>query len=109
MIQAQMLIKNANIITLDGSSSHAGSLAVTNGIISGIWPESEPSLREIQLSSHTEVIDLGGRVLIPGFVDTHNHILSYGLSHFNVNCSTPPHRKIGDFLNRINLQVKETK
>ncbi|TQR09652.1 amidohydrolase [Psychrobacillus soli] len=107
-----MIIKNANIITLDKQNTRASSLAVKNGLICGIWTETEPSASNLlkwTASPTTEVIDLKGATLLPGFIDTHNHILMYGLATGKLNCSSPPNRTINDILELVRLKAKETK
>ncbi|MBP2077035.1 amidohydrolase [Oceanobacillus polygoni] len=107
MENIDLLITNATILTLDKQNSRSGSLAVTNGRISGIWTESEPP-STIILTPRTEVLNLNGRTIIPGFIDTHNHILMYALNKNKVNCSTPPNSSVDDILERVKLMAIDT-
>ncbi|PIC63016.1 hypothetical protein CSV79_14035 [Sporosarcina sp. P13] len=107
MNTVELIIINANILTLDKQNKRARSLAVKDGRISGIWPENRPPTSEVNVTSSTEVIDLAGATLLPGFIDTHNHILSYGLMKDKVNCSTPPNRAIADIVELIDCYVKK--
>lgn len=66
----RLLINNATIITLDNENSIlTGSLIVEQGRISAII--SEPYSK---FSEFDEVIDGTGKVLIPGFIQTHIHL-----------------------------------
>ncbi|UOQ94856.1 amidohydrolase [Halobacillus shinanisalinarum] len=103
-----LLIKNANIVTIDEQNNRARSLAVSNGVISQIWTAPEPPQDEINLTSETKVIDLKEATLIPGFIDTHNHLLMYSLFRKQVNCSTPPNESIPDILEKVKEQVAAT-
>ncbi|KAL4905154.1 hypothetical protein BDW74DRAFT_167880 [Aspergillus multicolor] len=38
------------------------------------------SLEDVNITSDATIIDLEGRIVIPGFIDAHVHILQYGLS-----------------------------
>lgn len=76
MDKINVLITNANILTLDEQNTIARSLAISNGRINKIWVEPEPP-STFSVEPDTEVIDLKGKTLIPGFIDTHNHILMY--------------------------------
>ena len=41
----------------------------------------------------TELVDLGGRTMLPGFVDPHGHVTMGGLQAASANL-LPPHRAI---------------
>lgn len=107
MRETDFIIKNANILTMDEDIWRAGSLAVTDGRISGIWNEAEPPQNGINETEETETIDLEGYTLMPGFIDTHNHILMYAQQRNQANCSTPPNKNIDEVLDRIRLKVRE--
>ncbi|GGC85367.1 amidohydrolase [Thalassobacillus devorans] len=106
MNDIDLLIKNAAVLTLDEENTHAGSVAVSNGRIVKIWPEKEPAIEEIP--EKTEVIDLDGATLIPGFIDTHNHLLMYARFRKQANCSSPLNRNIPDVLEQLKAQIDKT-
>lgn len=101
MDKVDFVIINANVLTLDQDNRRAGSIAVTNGHITGIWKESEPPRNSVNITTETEVINLKGNTLIPGFIDTHNHILGYSQSRQLVDCSSPLNRNIDDVIGNI--------
>ncbi|UOQ95122.1 amidohydrolase [Halobacillus shinanisalinarum] len=107
MFKADLLLTNANVLTLDEDNTRACSLAVTNGRISGVWPDAEPPKNEVETGADTEVVNLNGATLIPGFIDTHNHILMYAQSRKKVNCSTPPNQSISDILKSLGNKIIE--
>lgn len=108
MVHTDMLLTNANVITLDEESHRAGSVAVSNGRISGIWAESEPSTSEVNITTKTEVINLKGATLIPGFIDTHTHLSGYGLQKKQVDCGSPLNKSISDIQERIAKKATDT-
>src|SRR5437016_9470878 len=64
-----LLIRNATIITLDARNRIlTGDVLVENNHIAAISPASITSARP------DEVIEARGRVLLPGFVQTHIHL-----------------------------------
>lgn len=98
-MKADLLITNGNILTLNEFNHIAGSLAVADGRIIGIWESVKPPNGVIETISKT--IHLGGSTLIPGFIDTHNHILDYSLNKDKVDCSSPLNQNFRDITMRI--------
>ncbi|MBP2257450.1 amidohydrolase [Virgibacillus alimentarius] len=108
MTKIDVLFTNANVLTLDKNNSRSRSVAVSNGKIFGIWNEPEPPSNVLHTTEQTKVIDLKGATLMPGFIDTHNHILMYGLLRDQVNCSTPPNESIANITEAIGQKTEET-
>lgn len=54
----------------------------------------------------TRVIDLGGRLLMPGFIDAHVHLAAFGASLDEVDCKYPAVRSIGDIQDRIRERAR---
>ncbi|WP_121640298.1 amidohydrolase [Virgibacillus sp. Bac330] len=108
MMSDQKIFINGNILTMDETNTIASSIAIKNGTIIGIWEEKQPPLEVITATDTVETIDLAGKTMLPGFIDTHNHILMYGLFYDQVNCSTPPNASIPDILKRIENKVAST-
>lgn len=71
--EPDLLLVNANVLTMDPGRPRAGAVAVAGGRIVGIYA-GRPDV------SAKEVIDLRGRTLIPGFHDAHNHMAGFGLA-----------------------------
>lgn len=68
--QADLIIQNANIVTMDEGASRAEALAVKNGTFL-IVSDNESVLRH--RGDHTMVIDAEGKTVIPGIIDAHMH------------------------------------
>jgi predicted amidohydrolase YtcJ len=101
MIEANLLFINGNVLTLDKDNFIAGSIAVSGDKIVGRWTEKKPPESELSQVNNCKVIDLQGATLIPGFIDTHNHILMHALNMNKIDCSTPANKSIKDILNKI--------
>lgn len=72
---ADLILKNANIITLDDRIPEADTLVIEKGRIAYAGPsEGAAAYRD----PVTEEIDLKGQTLIPGFNDNHLHAVSTG-------------------------------
>ena len=80
-----LLLTNANVATMDGEEPFGlvedGAIGISDGKIAWIGPSA--AAREDQAG---EVRDLGGRVVTPGLVDPHTHIVygEEGLDDFEV-------------------------
>ncbi len=74
---------NGRIITLDDRSSVAEALAVRDGKIAAIGRSAD--IRGLA-GSATRIVDLGGRTVIPGLIDSHMHAIRAALFyHTEVN------------------------
>ena len=67
---ADLILVNGKVITVDARDSIAEAVAVTGGRIVAVGTSAEVRARA---GSATQVIDLGGRAMTPGLIDTHVH------------------------------------
>ena len=79
--EPDLLLVNANVLTMDPGRPAASAVAVAGGRIVGVY-DGEPDV------SAKDVIDLRGLTLIPGFHDAHNHMIGFGLSLTEVDLRT---------------------
>lgn len=70
---ADLVLHNGKIVTLDDANRIASSIVIRDGTIVAIGDE---SLVGAYRSSRT--IDLRGRMVMPGFIDSHTHVWGYG-------------------------------
>ncbi len=61
-----LVIENARIVDGTGAPAFLGGVRIEAGSITHVGPDVSPG-------PGAEVVDAGGRVLAPGFVDTHSH------------------------------------
>ncbi|XP_004514888.1 protein LONG AFTER FAR-RED 3 isoform X2 [Cicer arietinum] len=78
---ADLIIKNGVIYTSDESLPFAQSMAVANGRVLRIGNHS--FVQEVA-GYGTQVLDLEGKVVVPGFIDSHVHFISGGLQMMQV-------------------------
>lgn len=79
---ADLVLLNGEVRTMDDRVPAARALAVSGGRIVGIGTDADITKR---IGPETEVIDAGGRLVLPGFNDAHVHFLSVGNQFFSVN------------------------
>lgn len=79
---ADLVLKNGKIVTVDESIPEAQALAVSGDVIVAVGSDKkiEPYIGET-----TRVIDLEGKLAIPGFVESHGHFTSIGRSKMQLD------------------------
>jgi predicted amidohydrolase YtcJ len=70
-----LIILNANIVTMDPLTPKAEALAVTGGRVTALGTTTDV---KALAGSGTRIIDAGGRLVLPGFQDTHIHLQDSG-------------------------------
>ncbi len=73
---ADLVITNATVITMNANEPRAGAVAVAGGRIVAVGSGDE---MDRWMGPATDVIDLRGGVLSPGFVEPHSHLLAMAL------------------------------
>jgi len=79
-----VILYNGNIHTIDSSSPHAEAVAIAEGRFTAVG-----SNREVLAlaTARTRRIDVGGKTVVPGFIDAHTHVAYSGLRHLRqVDC-----------------------
>ncbi|XP_058768498.1 protein LONG AFTER FAR-RED 3-like isoform X1 [Vicia villosa] len=80
-LKADLIIINGVIFTSDESLPFAPSMAVANGRVLRIGNNSFVQ----EVAGHgTQVLDLEGKVVLPGFIDSHVHFIAGGLQMMQV-------------------------
>lgn len=105
-MKIDVVIHNANIVTLDEQNTIAKSLLVSKGTIVKIFSETAPKLDEYDLTN-ANVIDLEGATLLPGFIDTHSHLYMYGQMLNFIDCRSPENKNIADIVEKVREKVAE--
>src|SRR5499427_4357407 len=75
---ADTVLVNGKIITLDDASSIVQAIAIHDGRVLAVG--SNEDIRK-RADGHTNIIDLGGRTVVPGLMDSHIHALRAGLTY----------------------------
>ena len=105
MPTADLILKNAKIITVDQKHPQAELVAVKDSRI--LFVGSNDHLGELQ-GYGTRVIDCAGKTVTPGFIDAHCHIFSNIRKMLNVDLSAPEIKSISDIRTAIKNQADRT-
>jgi len=96
MTQADLAFVNGAVYTVDAARSRAQAVAVKDGRIAAVG--SDGAVRE-HLGPRTEVFDLAGRMLVPGFQDAHVHPVSGGVDR--LQCDLHDFHSREDYVLRV--------
>jgi predicted amidohydrolase YtcJ len=79
------VLYNAEVHTFDDTNSVHDALAIENSRIMAVGENSQ--IRDLK-GPETEIIDLKGASVLPGFTDAHIHLKQYALTLDQVDCET---------------------
>jgi predicted amidohydrolase YtcJ len=84
---AERIFRGGPIVTVNAARPSAAAVAVAGGKIVAVGDEAEVMpLR----GPKTEVVDLAGRTLVPGFIDGHSHFFCCVDVQVQALCASPP-------------------
>lgn len=78
-MNADVVFRGGRVFTADRQCPVAGAVAIAGGRIVAVDPSWSRTALAERVGPCTEVVDLGGRMLLPGFVDAHVHAVYAGL------------------------------
>jgi predicted amidohydrolase YtcJ len=81
------------ILTMNDAAMSAEAVAVKDGRILAVGPA---ALVMEYRGEGTEVIELAGRAMLPGFVDSHGHVFMGGMQALSANLLAPPDGGVAD-------------
>lgn len=84
MICADKIFINGTVLTMDADRSRAEGVAVLGDKIVAVGTRAEI---EATAGPKTQVFDLEGKTLMPGFNDAHGHLLQFGLDSLTIEVS----------------------
>ena len=86
-VTADVVYSGGDILTVNEAAPTAEALAVKDGKILAVGSKAEVLRRK---GAMTRMVDLGGKTLIPGFVDAHSHFSVIGLQAVSANLLPAP-------------------
>lgn len=82
---ADLVLRNGKIVTVDARRPEAQAIAVSGYTISAVGSNEEIAR---YVGPNTQVIDLDGRLAIPGFIEGHGHYMGLGQSKMELDLTT---------------------
>ena len=80
---------NGSVVTMDPEVPKATAFGIMDDRICAVGSDEE--IRK-WADSKTKVVDLDGKTVIPGFIESHNHLSSYAMTLLQADCRTPPNQ-----------------
>lgn len=102
---AATVYTNGRILTSDPGRPSAAAVGVREGRIAAVGAEAEV---RSQVGAAATTIDLGGRTMVPGFIDAHNHMACTAETFFAVDASPRSAGSIADLVASINVAAQRT-
>ncbi|SFE50352.1 hypothetical protein SAMN05216378_3348 [Paenibacillus catalpae] len=103
-VEANLVIHNASIVTMDDSNPAATAVAIKDGQFLAVGDDAEIMK---YVGSSTQVVNANKRMLIPGLNDSHIHLIRGGLN-YNLELRWDGVPSVADALRMLKKQVDRT-
>jgi hypothetical protein len=90
---AATIYTGGTIVTVNDAQPAADAIAVKDGKILAVGAKDEVLALK---GAATEVVDLAGRTMLPGFIDAHGHVFNVGVQAAAANLLAPPDGQVTD-------------
>lgn len=97
-----IVLHNGKIVTVDSSFSIQSALALRDGRIVAVGNDRD--VLRLARTDTTRVIDLGGRFVMPGLIDSHVHSVAASMTEFDH--PIPDMETVGDVLDYFRARAK---
>jgi predicted amidohydrolase YtcJ len=101
---ADIVFKNGNVYTVNERQPHAEAIAIKGDRIVFVGSNLEVKRYE---GKGTRIVDLGGKTVVPGLTDSHNHLIGVGQREMTLNLEGTT--SLEDFLARVKARVDRAK
>jgi predicted amidohydrolase YtcJ len=90
---ADTIYTGGPILTIDDAAPRAEAVAVADGRILAVGTLADVTRHQ---GKDTKLFELDGRAMLPGFVDSHGHVVFGGLQALSANLLAPPDGEVTD-------------
>jgi predicted amidohydrolase YtcJ len=100
---AELVLRNGVVVTVDGDQPQAQAVAARGGLIVAVGDDAKVKLL---IGPKTRVIDLKGRLALPGFIEGHGHLTGLGEARLALDLSQA--RDWEEVVTLVARQAKQT-
>jgi len=98
-VVADLVLRGGKVITVDPQDRTVSAVAIVGNRIAAAGTDQEIGRLA---GPRTQIIDLKGRTLLPGFIDSHSHVEGLATSeHFLVPIQAPPLKDAGEIIAKL--------
>ncbi len=97
-LTADLILHNANVLTLHPSHPKSQLVAISNGKVLSV--STDEALKKFR-SARTQIIDCRGKTVLPGFNDAHCHLVAFAESLLTPDLSPATVHSISDIKDKI--------
>ena len=103
-IYADMVLINGKVITVDPDDSIVEALAIYRNKIEALGTTEE--IKQL-VGPETTIIDLEGKTVMPGIIDSHTHPSLIAARNLEIDCRAPPVKDIAEILGLVKAKAAE--
>lgn len=100
---ADLIFTNGNILSMNDRMPKPKTVVVKNGLIADVGDE---SLISCWKGRETEIVDLQGKTLMPGFIESHVHPTLHSLNLLQLDCRSTRTPSIDHILQNLTVKAK---
>lgn len=104
-LKPNLILYNGKIVTVDSNFSIAEAVAIKGDKIVAVGENAD--LKKLK-GTKTQMVDLKGKTVIPGFNEGHLHMITVGQGLMKVNLQDPRVRTMSDLVQAVANRVKIT-
>jgi len=102
---ADTVFLNGQVVTVDTENRIMEAVAVKGNQILAVGTTEE--IKRL-IHADTKIVDLQGKSLLPGFIDSHLHITIYGTNKLGVDCKARGIQSVSELLDTLREQALKT-